>query len=433
MNSEFGQAEACYQIADSGARVLVTDRSDIDAHGCHILSVGELQQAPSASAVPRTAADPEADDVALLIYTSGTTGKPKGVELTHGNLQFMASSMVEILSLTDADHCMLVLPLFHVNAICVSFLSTLVAGGQVSITDRFSPSRFGHDVQRLRPTFFSAVPMMYALLVRSGAVRPDQLTSLRFAASGAAPISAELLGEAESVLGVPIVEGYGLTEGTCASACNPLAGPRKHGSVGPAMPGQAIAVDGPGGPTTAPDVVGEVLISGPNVMRGYRDRPTETAATLVDGWLRTGDVGRFDSDGYLSIVDRIKDIIIRGGENLYPKEIENALAAHPWVVESAVVGREDTIAGEVPVAYVVGRPGSSVNEADLLDFLRARLTRAKIPAELQIVDAMPRNPVGKIDKISLRSTANHTGNDRTASPSQTGTVAPPVRGVSNGQ
>jgi acyl-CoA synthetase (AMP-forming)/AMP-acid ligase II len=207
---------------------------------------------------------------------------------------------------------------------------------------------------------------------------------------------AELIGRFETRYGVPIVEGYGLSEGSCASTVNPVDGLRKPGTVGLPMPGQQVAIDATHGQP------GEVLIKGPNVMRGYLGRPEETARTIQDGWLHTGDVGRFDEDGYLVLVDRIKDMIIRGGENIYPKEIENVLYAHPDVLEAAVVGAPDETYGEVPVAFVTLRPGATVSTDGLRDHCRQRLSKYKLPA-VELLEALPKNAVGKIDKPTLRA------------------------------
>src|SRR5882724_9171194 len=211
---------------------------------------------------------------------------------------------------------------------------------------------------------------------------------------------AELIGRFEARFGVAIVEGYGLSEGSCASTVNPIDGRRKPGTVGLPMPGQQIAIAGDA--AVGADSVGEVLIKGPNVMRGYLGRPEETATTIVDGWLHTGDVGRFDEDGYLVLVDRIKDMIIRGGENIYPKEIENVLYGHPDVLEAAVVGAPNETYGEVPVAFVTLRPGAMVNAEGLRDHCRERLSKYKLPA-VELLAALPKNAVGKIDKPALRA------------------------------
>jgi len=272
----------------------------------------------------------------------------------------------------------------------------------VTITGRFSRDRFFADVEKHRPTYFSAVPAIYALLSSLPEdVRPDT-SSLRFAVCGAAPMPAESIARFETRFDVTIVEGYGLSETTCASTINPLHGLRKPGTVGLPLPGQQVAVRGEDDRPLGRGAVGEVVIRGPVVMAGYFGRPEETERTIVDGWLRTGDLGRFDEDGYLQIVDRIKDMIIRGGENVYPKEIENVLYAHEDVREAAVVGAPDPVLGEVPVAFVSLRIGAAVTAADLGAHARTALASFKCPASITIVEEIPKNPVGKMDKPALR-------------------------------
>jgi long-chain acyl-CoA synthetase len=400
VNPVFTAHEADYQIEDSGARIVVNLEPDAPTAGRPAIHVDDMRTARHGDAVPPV--ELASDDLALLIYTSGSTGRPKGVMLDHANAEAMSGTMAGHLRLTHEDHCMLILPLFHVNAIMVSALATLRSGGQLSVVGQFSASRFFDQVERLRPTYFSAVPTIYAVLVSLPEnVKPDT-SSLRFVICGAAPVSQELLEKSQERYGFTMVEGYGLTEGTCASACNPVDGVRKLGTVGPALPGQRIAIAGPDGAHRPPGEVGEVLVSGPTVMRGYLNKPEATAETVIDGWLHTGDVGRLDEDGYLTIVDRVKDMIIRGGENIYPKEIEAVLAGVDGVLEAAVVGRIDEMYGEVPVAYVSAYPGSDLTEEQLLDHCRHHLTRVKVPERIDIVDALPKNPVGKIDKPTLR-------------------------------
>ncbi|TQN43387.1 acyl-CoA synthetase (AMP-forming)/AMP-acid ligase II [Blastococcus colisei] len=400
VNPVFTRSEAEHQIADSGALVVVNLGPEAPTGGRPAVHVRDMRVAAGGAPLRPVALRP--DDLALLIYTSGSTGRPKGVMLDHGNAEAMSSIMADHFSLTEQDHCLLVLPLFHVNAIMVSALASFRSGGQLSIVGSFSASRFFDQIERLRPTYFSAVPTIYALLASlPDDVRPDT-SSLRFVVCGAAPVSAELLDRCEQRFGFTMVEGYGLTEGTCASACNPVDGIRKLGTVGPALPGQRIAIraeDGSLAPTGEP---GEVVISGPTVMRGYLNLPEATAATVVGGWLHTGDVGRLDEDGYLTLVDRVKDMIIRGGENIYPKEIEAVLHGLPEVLEAAVVGRPDAVLGEAPIAYVSLYPGSALTEDDLLDHCRRHLTRVKVPETVDVVSALPKNPVGKIDKPALR-------------------------------
>ncbi|AVL99195.1 AMP-dependent synthetase [Gordonia iterans] len=400
VNPGFTDAEAEYQLRDSCTSVVVAETPIGDRDARTLLLVDDLAAAPSPGWMPPQPPT-EADD-ALLIYTSGSTGRPKGVLLGHDNLHFFARSSAEFFGHGPDTHALLILPLFHSNAINVSVLAPLAVGGQVSITGRFSAGRFFDDVARLRPTFFSAVPAVYAMLVAKGEVPSGALDSLRFAICGAAPISRELLDRTEQTFGIPIVEGYGLTEATCASCCNPIDGPRKLGTVGPALPGQTVRVVGPDGREVPVGERGEVLIAGPAVMRGYLNRPEATAEAVVDGWLHTGDVGVLDEDGYLRIVDRIKDMIIRGGENVYPKEIEIALAGHDAVLECAVVGAPDPVLGEVPVAFVVTYPDLPVTAEELAEFVQPQLAKVKWPQHVHLVEALPRNPVGKVDKPGLR-------------------------------
>lgn len=310
------------------------------------------------------------------------------------------------LEVGPADRCLLILPLFHVNGIVVSTLIPLLAGASVTIADRFHPETFFDVVERERPTFLSAVPTIYSMLAAlPDQVRPDT-SSLRFGVCGAAPASAELLTRFEARYGFPLIEGYGLSEGTCASTINPVAGPRRAGTVGLPFPGQEIRIVDADGSEVPPGVEGEVVVRGPNVMRGYLGRPEETAKVLVDGWLRTGDVGRLDADGYLTLVGRSKDMIIRGGENIYPKEIEDVLVGDPSVLEAAVIGVPDEKWGEVVVAYVQPRPGSTIDPSALQSLCARSLTGFKRPTAFFVVEAIAKNPVGKIDKVSLR--AAHT-------------------------
>ncbi|GAA1995797.1 class I adenylate-forming enzyme family protein [Microbacterium pumilum] len=399
INPVLGSAEVSYQLTDASAKLIVAE-TELDDADVPTLTLGAIHAAaPSAASVMDGLG---ADDLALLIYTSGTTGSPKGVMLTHGNLDAMTSSFIEWFELDERDHSLLVLPLFHANGIVLGTLSPLRAGGQVTIAGRFTKDRFFADVERFRPTFFSAVPAIYAILnTLADDVHPDT-SSLRFAVCGAAPMPAEAIRRFEDRFSVALVEGYGLSETTTASTINPLRGLRKPGTVGLPLPGQRVEVVDEAGDPVPVGERGEVVIAGPVVMAGYLGRPDDTARTVVDGWLHTGDIGRFDEDGYLQIVDRIKDMIIRGGENVYPKEIENAFYSHPDVHEVAVVGGPHDVFGEVPVAFVVIRDGADVSTSDLSHHVAQFLAAFKRPARIILVAEIPKNPVGKIDKPGLR-------------------------------
>ncbi|MFI6491112.1 class I adenylate-forming enzyme family protein [Streptomyces sp. NPDC050564] len=402
VNPSMTDIEVARQLKDSRARLLVSEDGEAAvADGTAVLAVGELRD--DAAAEPDEAPLPDPSALALLIYTSGTTGVPKGVMLDHANIDAMADMGRRALEVGPADRCLLILPLFHVNGIVVSTLVPLLAGASVTIADRFNPQTFFDVVERERPTFFSAVPTIYSMLAAlPDQVRPDT-SSLRFGVCGAAPASAELLTRFEARYGFPLVEGYGLSEGTCGSTINPVAGPRRAGTVGLPFPGQEIRIVDADGSEVPPGADGEVVVRGPNVMRGYLGRPEETAKVIVDGWLHTGDVGRLDADGYLTLVGRSKDMIIRGGENIYPKEIEDVLVGDPSVLEAAVIGVPDEKWGEVVVAYVQPRPGSTVDPSALQSLCARSLTGFKRPTAFFVVDAIPKNPVGKIDKVSLRA------------------------------
>ena len=409
VNPVFTDTEAAHQITDSGAKVLVCMEPERfkGQFGDAVTTIGVdsvLADTPSTDATSPTApAELSGDDLALVIYTSGSTGRPKGVMLGHSQLDAMSAQMEERMTITGWDHCALILPLFHVNAILLSVLTPLRVGARITVIERFSPREFLETVAAVRPTYFSSVPTILGRLTDLPLDDRPTTDSLRVIVCGAAPASPELLHRVEEQFGVAVVEGYGLTEATCASSCNPVDGVRKTGTVGPAMPGQHIRiVDGHGTDLPA-GTPGEVLISGPTVMQGYLHRPETTAETVVDDWLHTGDIGTLDEDGYLSIVDRIKDMIIRAGENIYPKEIEATLYGVDGVLEAAVVARDHPDYGEVPVAVVSLASGSVLTSDDLLDHCRAHLTKIKIPVDLQILDDIPKNPVGKIDKPSLRA------------------------------
>ncbi|MGI3222750.1 class I adenylate-forming enzyme family protein [Streptomyces sp. GTA36] len=401
VNPSMTDIEVDRQLHDSGARLLVVeDGATVAAHGVDVLAVGELHEG---TVEPDHAPLLDPATLALLIYTSGTTGVPKGVMLDHANIDAMVEMGRQALEVGPADRCLLILPLFHVNGIVVSVLLPLLVGASVVIAGRFDPRTFFDLVEQERPTFFSAVPTIYSMLAAlPDHVRPDT-SSLRFGVCGAAPASAELLTRFEARYGLPLIEGYGLSEGTCGSTLNPVNGPRRAGTVGLPFPGQEIRILGADGSEVTPGKDGEVAVRGPNVMRGYLGRPDETARVLIDGWLHTGDVGRLDAEGYLTLVGRSKDMIIRGGENIYPKEIEDVLAGDPSVLEAAVIGVPDEKWGEVVVAYVQPRPGATVEPSALKALCARSLTGYKRPTAFFLVEAIPKNAVGKIDKVSLRA------------------------------
>lgn len=397
VNPALTDVEVARQLDDSATKLLIVEEGTVGVGDVRTLSVADLAHETTIEIAPLE--DPSA--LALLIYTSGTTGIPKGVMLDHANLDAMTGMGRDALKVGPHDRCLLILPLFHVNGIVVSILTPLLVGASVVIAERFNPDTFFDVIERERPTFFSAVPTIYSMLAAlPDDVRPDT-SSVRFAVCGAAPASAALLARFEDRFGFPLVEGYGLSEATCGSTINPLDGPRKAGSVGLPFPGQDLRILDSNGEPVPRGGTGEVAVRGANVMRGYLGRPDDTAAVIVDGWLRTGDVGRLDEDGYLTLVGRSKEMIIRGGENIYPREIEDVLTGDPAVLEAAVVGVPDDKWGEIVVAFVQPRPGATVDVDALKTRCREQLSGYKRPTALHVLEALPKNAVGKLDKLAL--------------------------------
>ncbi|MCL4477487.1 MAG: long-chain-fatty-acid--CoA ligase [Deltaproteobacteria bacterium] len=346
------------------------------------------------------------DDDAYLFYTSGTTGKPKGALLTHSNSLYAVMGVRSVLHSDEEkgdEVALIFLPLFHVNAM-MSMISALYSGVTVALRLTFSASEFGEVVEKYKVTFFSGVPAVYNILIFiADDVKKHDLSSLKFGVCGAAPLSEETFKKFESTYNIKIIEGYGLTEGTVVSTLNPLNGERKIGSIGNALPGQDVKVVDDDGAELQNNQIGEIVIKGGAVMKRYHKRPEETAQTVIDGWLHTGDIGYKDDEGYFYIVDRKKDMIIRGGENIYPKEIENILFEHPKVMEAAVIGIEDSVMGEEGKAFIVLKPGENATEEEIKSYLKSRLAEFKIPKYIEFIDDLPKNIIGKVLKKELRA------------------------------
>jgi acyl-CoA synthetase (AMP-forming)/AMP-acid ligase II len=401
INPSLTPTEVSYQVSDAAAKVLIAQTvPEFDA-GAPVVTTDALDRGEPTPGLLNAPQYPDSA-LALLIYTSGTTGRPKGVMLDHANLNAMCGAVIDGFMMTPDDHSLLILPLFHVNGIVVGTLSPLLAGGRATIAGRFKVDTFFDRIEQTRATYFSAVPTIYTMLSGLPASVKPNTSSMRFAVCGAAPASVELLEAFESRYGIPIIEGYGLSEGSCASTVNPLTGKRKAGTVGLPLPGQTIRLVDAAGMSVPDGEAGEVVIKGANVMRGYLNRPEETAKTIVDGWLHTGDVGRFDEDGYLLLVDRAKDMIIRGGENIYPREIEAVAHGLPQIAEAAVVGRAHPVYGEEPVLFVSLHPDMTLDATAIREHLSGSLSKYKLPVEITIMDDLPKNAVGKIAKPELR-------------------------------
>ena len=344
------------------------------------------------------------EDVASIIYTSGTTGRPKGVLLTHWNYITDTAMGAEVVPLNPGDRIIMILPLFHVNAQVATTTVPMMIGATVVLLDHFNPANFWAAVAKYRPVTFSAVPTILQILLNAPGADTADLSSLRYVICGAAPLPVELFHQFEAKFNLHIMEGYGLTEGTCVSSINPYYGVRKIGSIGLPLRGQEMAIMDDAGNLLPDGEYGEIVIRGPNVMKGYYKNPEATKETIMpDGWLRTGDIGYRDGDGYFWIVDRKKEMIIRGGENIYPREIEEVLHRHPAVAEAAVIGVPSEKYGEEVKAMIVLKPGATATAEEIVSFCRERLADFKVPRYVEFVSSFPKTPTGKIQKKLLKA------------------------------
>ncbi|WAL69449.1 long-chain fatty acid--CoA ligase [Amycolatopsis cynarae] len=424
LNPLLRAAEISYHLQDSDARLLVTfsgfaeealkAASEVDGVATYLVTP------PGETAVPEGArhydelyraedtGDLEptnADDTAVLLYTSGTTGRPKGAELTHFQLYMNCTVGGELFGFNPADVGIAVLPLFHVFGLSSVLNVAIRYGGTLVLVPRFEAGPVLDAIERHRATIFSGVPTMYFGLLREDLSNRD-LSSLRVGISGGAAIPGETIREFEErVPGVVILEGYGLSETASTTTFNISAEQRKVLSIGKPLWGVEVRIvdeeDRPLPP--GPEHVGEIVIRGHNVMKGYYKRPEATAEAFRGGWFHTGDLAYADEDGYLFIVDRKKDLIIRGGYNVYPREIEEVLYTHPSVDEAAVIGRPDEKFGEEVVAVVSAKAGTEVAEEEIIAYCRERLAAYKYPREIRLVPELPKGPTGKILKKELRT------------------------------
>jgi long-chain acyl-CoA synthetase len=342
------------------------------------------------------------DDIAVILYTSGTTGRPKGVALSHGNLAANARSAACLFELEREDWGVATLPLSHSYGLTLMNAGHLL-GTRAVLLRWFHPEAVLQVIQDFRAASMSGVPTMFVYLLNYPEAGRFDTSSMRVWGSGAAPLPVELVEPFERKFGGKLMEGYGLTEAAPVVSAHRLSGVRKLGSVGQPIPGVTVAIRDDDDRALPPGEVGEVCVKGANVMLGYYRDPEETARTIRGGWLRTGDMGRLDDDGFLFIVERKKDLIIRGGFNIYPREVEEVLYAFPKTAEAAVIGRPDSLMGEDVVAFVVLRDGESATASEVMAFCETRLTRYKCPKEVRFVGTLPKSPIGKILRKELRT------------------------------
>ncbi|MBA2702284.1 MAG: long-chain fatty acid--CoA ligase [Blastocatellia bacterium] len=343
------------------------------------------------------------DDEAIIIYTSGTTGKPKGCLLTHGNLIANARQISKWLHFTKDDRLLSIMPLFHMNAVSVTTMSALYAGGSTVISPRFSASRFWQIISDYEITSFGSVATMLSMLLSTypdGVPTGLKTDQLRFAMCGSAPVPAEVMQRFEETFNCLVIEGYGLSESTCRSTFNPPDKRRRAGSCGIPIGNEMRVVDEEDNEVLDGEL-GEIVMRGENILKGYYRNQEATAAAFRNGWFHTGDVGYRDGEGFFYIVDRKSDMIIRGGENIYPREIDEVLYQHPAVAAAATIGVPDQLYGEDVAAFVVLKEGKAAREEELIAYCRERLADYKSPKTIRIVESIPKGPTGKLLKREL--------------------------------
>ncbi|MGQ4418380.1 class I adenylate-forming enzyme family protein [Streptomyces sp. SAS_269] len=410
VNTMVTRAEAEYVLGDAGCSLAIAWHAlgPAVAEAAAALKVPSWTLPPGVTgATPADVVDRDRDETAAILYTSGTTGRPKGAQLTVGNLLSAGEIGAECSRASSADRTGTGLPLFHVFGQASVMMATLTVGGSMSLLARFDPASMLDMLRRDRLTIVAGVPTMWnALLHAAGDANPSDFAGLRVAVSGGASLPGEIARAFEARFGCTILEGYGLTETTAFGTFNDIDRGGKTGYTGRAVPRLQVQVRDEDGNECPPGTVGEVHIKGSTVMRGYWNRPEDTAAAISsDGWFRTGDLGEIDTEGDLRIVDRIKDLIIRGGYNVYPGEVEEVLYAHPDIVEAAVIGVPDEHYGEEVAALIATRPGAEIGAAEVSSWARERLSAYKIPRIVRFVGALPKGPTGKILKRSIDRTA----------------------------
>ena len=423
MNVLLKAPEVTHYLRDSGARVLITWDGVAEEAARGAAAAGDIavyvvttgfgdipegarnSKELTAPVQGRFDMEPMApDDTAVIIYTSGTTGRPKGAELTHWQLYMNCDVSGRLFGLERDDVAIAVLPLFHVFGLSSVTNVCLRYGGTLTLVPRFEVTKVLEVMQRDRVTVFSGVPTMFIALLHAADLDRYDLSSLRVGNSGGASIPGEVIRAFEKRFGVTVLEGYGLSE-TASAACFNRFEARKVASVGRAMWGVEVRVhdeeDNPLPP--GHDNVGEIVIRGHNVMKGYLNQPEATAEAMKGGWFHTGDMGYVDDQGFFFIVDRKKELIIRGGYNVYPREVEEVLYDHPAIAEAAVIGRPDDRLGEEVAAVVALKPGAQATDEEIIAFTRERIASYKYPRSVQFLDTLPKGPTGKVLKKELKA------------------------------
>ncbi|PEJ57634.1 MULTISPECIES: long-chain-fatty-acid--CoA ligase [unclassified Bacillus (in: firmicutes)] len=340
------------------------------------------------------------DDLAMILYTSGTTGKPKGAMLSQRNMASTAASFTKLIEFKETDRILAVLPMFHVFCMTVCINAPIMCGANIVISQKFSPTDVIQTILNEKITLFAGVPTMYSYLMQVKDFSADHFSSVRVCLSGGASIPVELLLRFEGKFNTTVLEGFGCSETSAITAINPLKGNKKTGSVGVDIPYVVNMIVDPNGVEVPRGEVGELIVKGPNIMIGYFGMPDATASSLKNGWFYTGDLAKRDKEGYIYIVDRKKDMVLVGGYNVYPREVEEVLYQHPAIVEAAIIGIPDHHYGESVKAFVVCS-NESVTTDELFYFCKIKLAKYKVPKEIEIISEMPKNSTGKILRRGL--------------------------------
>ena len=388
----------CPQVGAEFARTAAADRK-IPVMSVEMNERGNVRLTGAPTGV--TATEPTAEDIALVLHTSGSTGKPKRVPLRHFNLAVSAANIANTYALSEEDVSLCVMPLFHIHGLIASTMATLLTGGAVVVPTKFNALTFWRTVREHRVTWYSGVPTMHQLLMARTHHKPAEAASLRFLRSCSAPLSAELIHKIENEFGVPFVEAYGMTEASHQMTSNPLPPRhRKAGSVGVGT-GLRVRIMDKDGSSLENNQCGEIAIQGANVFRGYENNPEANARSFVNGWFRTGDQGYLDEDCYLHLTGRIKDIIIRAGENIAPHEVDEILLRHPAVAAAVTFGCPHPTLGEEVAAAVVLHEPHGATESALIKHCRELLAEYKCPKKIYMVKSIPTTATGKIRRRAV--------------------------------
>ena len=411
LNFQLTTREIAYIVADAEMKVMVTSTAmDLPVKQLILSEFKDVVTVVSENA-PQLPENWDDTNPCVIIYTSGTTGHPKGAVLTHKNLISNAQALESVLPVTADDNVLCVLPMYHCFAWTCAVLNPLLCGASITILDAFAPKETLAAIKEYDVTVMYGVPPMYNLLSRLG--EKQDMAGVKLFISGGASLPEQVARQFQEKYGKTVTEGYGLSEASPVVTLNPIDQSR-FCSIGKALPNLSVQVVGSKGEVLPPGTVGELTVKGPSVMTGYFNLPLETARALHGSWLHTGDLAYRDTEGYYYIVDRLKDMIIANGENIYPREIEELLYAYPGITEAAVIGVPDELRGQAARAYIVFAEGHTFDKKALREYLQANLAAYKIPRDYIILDALPKNQTGKILKRVLREQADGTLDDERA-------------------